>query len=50
MEYAFLAWVEANEVPFVAIFCAMIGLAFFTMFAFAAALDALVSVYRKISK
>lgn len=48
MEAAFFAWVEANDIPFFAIFCAMIGLAFAAMFAVAAALDAAASIYRKI--
>ena len=48
METSFLTWVEASDIPFFAIFCAMIGLAFACMFAVAAALDAAVSIYRKI--
>lgn len=49
MESAFFAWVEANNIPFFAIFCAMIGLTFAALFAVAAALDAVATIYRKIT-
>lgn len=48
MEDAFFAWVAANDVPFFAVFAAMIGMAFAAMFAFAAGVNLAVSIYRKL--
>ena len=48
MEAAFFAWVEANDIPFFAIFCATLGFSLGGAFAVKAALDAAVNIYRKI--
>ena len=43
-------WIVTNEVPFFAVFSAMIGCALIAMFAFAALVDFTIAAWRKFTQ